>query len=153
PRPARHAHLADPIEIQLVAARKRGEDLRTLPADAGKLLLQVSSLRVEIGEGNSLGRRIGDHQEEHRAVLAHAEPADGLTRNGMTDVTVFVAWPIAGYRERGDGIAQELLELCLGPEHQPSHRRVQPIGADQQVEAPSPTLFEVHEDTVAVVMD
>ena len=52
----------------------------------------------------------------------------------MGDIDELVARPIARELERSDVVAKRNLERCLGPERELADARMQPVGADKEVD-------------------
>jgi hypothetical protein len=71
----------------------------------------------------------------------------------MADIDEFIARSIALDRKRGDVIAKRDFERGLGAERKLADTRMQPVGADDQVDCARGGMVEADPHTVSRILD
>ena len=104
---------------------------------AEKLLLRGAVAAVKRG---FLGHR--KDQEKDGAPVAQRKPGDLLARLAIGDICVLVAMRITLGRERSCTIAEISFKGGLRPKYQPPHLRMEPVGADYEIETARPGAVE-----------
>ena len=91
---------------------------------------------------------VGEDEQDQRLVVAQRHAPDHAAGLAVGDVDILVARPVAARFERGDDIAEPLLETILRPEGEAAHRRMQAVGADDEIEPPLAAGFQSNGDMV-----
>ena len=94
----------------------------------------------------------GEDEQEQRAVVMHGKATELPAGLAVHDVNFLVARPIASDFECGDHVAELFLEAMLRPKGQPADRRMQTVGADQQVEPPVAAALQLDLDAIVTVL-
>ena len=83
-----------------------------------------------------------EDEQEHGAVAAQRDTRQLSAGTGVGDVDQLVARPVTVDHAGRDLAAQVVLEVVLRSEDKSAHVRVQPVGADDQVEIAGRGLLE-----------
>jgi hypothetical protein len=151
-RPARHPDLADRVEVGVGGAVQLREDAGQLPGPVGERLAQQPPLRLQVGV--VVAELLGRPEQEQRprlTGLAHRVHGGGPAGGAPADHPALEA-AVVGQGVDPEVAAQEVTEAGLVAEDQPAHVGVQPVGADDQVEAPRWAVLEGDLDPVAVLV-
>lgn len=131
--------------------RQCRQDRRHLPAEPTQPVTEQRLLGVDIIEWDLT--LVTEREDEHGHVVVQAQPQCLRADLSSHDRDQFVPRPVAGDVEHRHGDTQAALVLRLRSERQPTDSRVQPVGADHQVEMLIAAMGKSHRDMVALVAE
>jgi hypothetical protein len=125
-------YLAYAVDVKVAGAVQRLQHAVGLPAHPREAVLEKrASLLVRRGQG---GRRSMPDQQHECPVVAHANARNLAAGNPVADISISSTVLVTSDCECSEGIAKEGFEPVLRPEEQRAHTRVEPIGADHNIE-------------------
>ena len=152
-RPTRHDDLTDAIEVEIVRAIDLAENARALPVIRAVFLMQHQLLRrrvelrqLRVGVG-------GEDEQEQGSVVAQGDASEHAARLAIHHVDIVVAWAVTAGFERRHHVAEALFKAFLWPKYQSSNRRMQTVGADDQIEPALAPAFELDLDGIAALFE
>jgi hypothetical protein len=151
PGPGPQPHLADGVEVKVRSRADLLEQVRHPPASARVGLGQDSLVLTRVAVVESSHLRATEDERGQR-LAAHRVDGDGLSRRVVHE-HVGRVHPEIVQRHRGDIEPHMLHKVPLGAERQPPHRRMQPVGPDDQVEPARGGTLERHVHAAVILRE